>query len=134
MLLLREIDRAAAIIIKDSCVLLIHRWNKEQGDYFIVPGGGIGEGESPETAVTRELKEEAGIDICNLRTFLEYQNSTSYRKQYFFLADCGDQEPIWQEKHKQTPENMYELQWIELSTVKGINLVPQILKEKLPSK
>jgi mutator protein MutT len=41
--------------------------------YFAFFGGGIEEGESPEAAVVREVKEELDIDISNYSHFAHYE-------------------------------------------------------------
>ncbi len=51
------------LIIKDNRIALI---KKARGGYkglLAIPGGGIEHGESPEEALKRELKEEAGVDV-----------------------------------------------------------------------
>lgn len=55
-------NRAGGLLIEDGKLLLIHRI-KNGNEYYVVPGGGIEEGEDLETATKRELKEEIGIDV-----------------------------------------------------------------------
>lgn len=53
------------LIIKDKKIALI---KKARGGYkglLAIPGGGIEHGESPEDALVREIKEEAGVDVIN---------------------------------------------------------------------
>jgi len=124
--------RAGAIIIQNNRILLIRRWNHERGEYFIIPGGGIEKDESPEETITRELLEEAGVNISNLQPFSEDTDPTYNGKQYYFRADIpDDQEPVWQEASKQTTEDTYEFVWIEVSKLQDINLVPRSLRDKL---
>ena len=54
------------IFSKDNKLLLGK--NRKGGVYegsFVVPGGGIEEGETKEIALQREMKEETGIDTNN---------------------------------------------------------------------
>jgi len=48
------------IVIKDDAVLLLKQYNG-----YDLPGGGVNLGEQLESAVIREVKEEAGITVVN---------------------------------------------------------------------
>ncbi|MGA7328097.1 MAG: NUDIX domain-containing protein, partial [Rhodomicrobium sp.] len=55
---------ASALIDPDGRVLLAQRpAHKELGGLWEFPGGKIAEGETPELALIRELKEELGIIV-----------------------------------------------------------------------
>lgn len=55
-------NRGAAIIIQGGKIALIKRV-REGELYFVFPGGGIEEGETPEEATKREVYEESGVHI-----------------------------------------------------------------------
>ncbi len=50
-----------AIVVRDEKILMekVHFFER---DFYTLPGGGIEEGETPEQAVLRELKEETGLE------------------------------------------------------------------------
>jgi 8-oxo-dGTP diphosphatase len=55
---------AVALIDADGRVLLAQRpAHKEMGGLWEFPGGKLRPGETPETALIRELKEELGIEV-----------------------------------------------------------------------
>ncbi len=54
--------RAAAVIVRDDTVLLVEHLKQGRRNYLL-PGGGVGFGESLHEALRRELWEEARMDI-----------------------------------------------------------------------
>ena len=57
---------AAALIDVDNRVLIAERpAGKSMAGLWEFPGGKIGDGESPEAALVRELKEELSIEVCD---------------------------------------------------------------------
>ncbi len=59
---------------------------KRLPDYFGFFGGGIEEGESPEKALLREIKEEMGLDLNleSVRLFNRYEFIKSIKYTYLF--------------------------------------------------
>ena len=55
-------------LIKDNKVIVTKykKGNRKEG-YYDIPGGKIEEGEIPKQTAIREMKEETGIDIKNLK-------------------------------------------------------------------
>lgn len=61
-----KIDRreaARAVVIRDRTLLLVY--SPINGDYKF-PGGGIGENETPEDALRREVAEECGMNLTRI--------------------------------------------------------------------
>ncbi|HEK9102111.1 NUDIX domain-containing protein [Bacillus pfraonensis] len=75
-------NRGVTIIIQDDTIALIKRIRNNEV-YFVFPGGGIEENETPEEATIREAYEELGvhIEIQKLVTKYEYKGT-----QYFYEA------------------------------------------------
>jgi ADP-ribose pyrophosphatase YjhB (NUDIX family) len=63
---------ADCIILIDGKVLLIHRKNEPVG--WALPGGFVEYGETVEEAVRREMKEETGLNLDDLRQFRVYSD------------------------------------------------------------
>jgi ADP-ribose pyrophosphatase YjhB (NUDIX family) len=53
--------RVSAILRRESRLLLV-RHEKKGREYWLLPGGGVGAGETLVAALKRELAEEVGID------------------------------------------------------------------------
>ena len=60
----RYISSARSIVFKDNSVLVI---SQENGHQYIIPGGRLEPGESPLEALHREILEETGWTVTNLR-------------------------------------------------------------------
>ena len=54
--------RAGVVLIEDNKVALIERF-RDGKHYFVFPGGGADEGETPEQAAIREMEEETGLRV-----------------------------------------------------------------------
>lgn len=121
-------DRASAIILRSSRVLLIYRENSK-GVYYVLPGGGIEAGETPEQAVVREVQEETGVVPVLGPLLFEGLDDTGSRHQYYFACTLlNDQEPIWQETFKQTENNIYRFEWVSVKGLENVPLKPEFAK------
>ena len=82
-------NRAGGMLIEEGKILLMHRIKNIDGEtreYYVVPGGGIEEGESLEEATKRELKEEIGIEVELLSDEPLLSLSEEKGTQYFTLV------------------------------------------------
>ena len=76
--------RAGVVLIEDDKVALIER-HRAGLDYFVFPGGGVDEGETPEQAAIREAMEELGVEVAIKQkvAVIHFGQST----QVYFLVD-----------------------------------------------
>ncbi len=116
--------RAAAIIVKDQAVLLIHRL-REGRNYYVFPGGGVEPGESFEAACRREVEEETGLAVTSLELAFELDNEGN--RERYFLATVGEGRPQLggPEKALDSEKDRYLLEQIPIERLKEINLLPE---------
>lgn len=80
--------------MKDGKVILQRQYRYPiQGWQWELPGGFVDEGETPQEAAARELKEETGYEagqLCPLGAFYPSFGSTN-EKIYLFFAECRAQ-------------------------------------------
>src|SRR4028118_2200998 len=76
-------ERTAAIIIKNGSLLLMHR-KKPDKDYYVLPGGSVESGETPEEACIREVKEETGLVVTLEKKLASIDNEG--RMEHYFLT------------------------------------------------
>ena len=80
--------RAGVILIEDNKVALIER-HRAGLDYFVFPGGGVDEGESPEQGAIREAMEELGVEVSIKRKIAEIHFGRSSTHVYFLVERVG---------------------------------------------
>lgn len=78
-----------AIVLDEENRMLMVKQHHDGKDIWMVPGGGIEEGEGAREAAVREVKEETGLDV-NVTRLVWHVEEVSARGQRFvdfFLAD-----------------------------------------------
>lgn len=136
--------RAGVVLIEDDKVALIERYRNGR-HYFVFPGGGANEGESPEQAAVREMEEETGLRVVVTRKVIEIHFDLS--TQHYFLVESisgeygtgkgeeydpepenparGTYLPIWMPiKELSEHENIYPVDIKELVIKSGISSWP----------
>jgi len=82
---MNHLHLSGCVILKEHAILLLHRIKR---DWYELPGGKIENGETPEQAAVRELKEELCCDVqiiqhLGKRSFTDHELTMSYT---WFLA------------------------------------------------
>lgn len=80
--------RAGIVLIENDKVALIER-HRAGLHYFVFPGGGVNEGESPEQAALRETMEELGIEVAIKQKVAEIQIGRKSRQVYFLVEQTS---------------------------------------------
>jgi 8-oxo-dGTP diphosphatase len=118
--------RSRAIIIRNQHIALIRRQRDGQ-TYYVVPGGGREQDETPEQTAVRESLEELGLNISIDRLLARVVFHG--REQFYFFArvtgghfGTGNGPEM---TGKYPPERgTYTPVWIPLKQVEHINLFP----------
>lgn len=79
--------RAGIILIENDKVALIER-HRAGLHYFVFPGGGVDEGETPEQGAIREAMEELGVEVVIRQkvAVIHFEQSTQV---YFLVMRVG---------------------------------------------
>ena len=76
--------RAGVVLIDANKVALIER-HRAGLDYFVFPGGGVDESESPQQAAIREAMEELGIQVAIKQKIAEIHFGQTSKHVYFLV-------------------------------------------------
>ncbi len=90
--------RCQGAIILDHHILLITHLERDTGRfYWVIPGGGLEPGETPEQCTRREMQEETGLEVQVMRLLLEEEEVRGNMEYRFLTYLCkilsGDPSP-----------------------------------------
>ena len=104
-------EGSRAVIVRDGMILLSH---ETVSGWWLVPGGGLEAGETPETCCVRETEEETGLIVQPMKQFLtlyEYYEEYRYISHYFICEVTGKGQMCLTDAEKRRG---LEPQWIPL--------------------
>jgi 8-oxo-dGTP diphosphatase len=104
------------LIIKESQLLLLKRLNVHGAGTWSTPGGHLDFGETPAACAIREVKEETGVDIANVR-FIGITNDIFEAEglHYITLWMAGDY--LSGEPEINAPGEMSEVRWFAITEI-----------------
>lgn len=127
-------DRSSVVIVKEGSKVGLIKRIRNESVYYVFPGGGIENEETPEEAAKREAYEELGVvvKINNCISEIEFNGT-----QYFFLAEIisgifgsGQGEEYTDEKRGR---GVYRPIWIDIEKLSLINVIPKEVALKIQS-
>ena len=112
---------AAALIDVDNRVLIAERpVGKSMAGLWEFPGGKVGDGETPEAALRRELAEELSIDVCETClapfTFASHSYPEFHLLMPLYLCRNWDGDII--------PREGQRIKWVRASRLKEYAMPP----------
>ncbi|MGM0896565.1 MAG: NUDIX hydrolase [Bacillota bacterium] len=124
-------DRGSVVLIQNNKVGLIKRV-REDSVYYVFPGGGIEEGETPEAGAKREALEEVGIEV-NIQECIAEINFNG--TQYFFLAEITEGTFGAGQGEEYTDENRnrgtYLPMWVDIDELHSFEVKPKEVAIKI---
>ena len=131
---------ARGLIVTDNGLAVIFRRKINGNDvkeYYVVPGGGVNEGEKIEDCLRRELKEELNIE-AEIKD-LAFKTETPDRIEYFYNCKyvSGNFTLNGEEIDRMSETNYYEPTFIKIEDLNKIDIMQEVkdyFKENLHTK
>ena len=113
-----------AIIINGDKLLAMKR-NKFGAQYYMLIGGGMKIGESPEQALQREIDEEIGVQVSGARLVFVEDDGGFYGAQYVYLCEYASGEPTLRADSDEAQittmgQNTYAPVWLPLQQLGSV--------------
>ncbi len=125
---------ARAIIINADKLLVMHR-NKYGSEYFTLVGGLVGESETAEEALKREVKEETGLEITKSELVFIEEHSAPHNSQYIYFCEVTNFSEVAisqgaeENKMNKLGLNTHELRWASINSLASLQFrTPQLQK------
>lgn len=127
--------RIAGIIIQNGKILMLKGRGYEE---LWTPGGKIENGESDEDCLRRELKEEIGVDLIDLKFFENYPGMSFYnpeiiynQKVYLATIRGGIKPDMEIESYVWLTKNDFEIKKYPMITITEEKIIPDLIKAKI---
>lgn len=122
-------NKIAGIIIKNRKLLMCRKYDEP---HFIMPGGKIKEGETPEKTLARELKEELNVKLKSSKYFRtwetpHFKDKNKIVKMATYFAEIIGQPKATNEINEiKWIDSLYKADGIRLASINEDFLIPEL--------
>lgn len=113
---------AARAIIIENGRLLVMRRNKYGSEYYTLVGGRVSEGETPEQALIREVREETTLVVTAARLVYTEDHPSPYNAQAIYLCTVAPHAAVGLELTSEEATmnnygmNLHQPLWVAIDT------------------
>lgn len=122
----KRISSRGIIIDGDYFYAMFRRRIKDDGtvkEYYVIPGGGLEEGETLEENVIRELKEEFSVDVVINDYLGRDENEDSIANFFSVKIVNGEPKLGGEELTKCNEKNYYEIRKVSINDIDNIDIM-----------
>ncbi len=117
--------------MRGDAVLLVHDYERSKLDFWLLPGGGLEEGESLDQCAEREVREETGLVVkaerlLYIEEFIEDAGQTA--KLWFLCSEDGTQEIVVD--NPDLNEQIVDARFLNRNEIQNKTVYPEILKNR----
>ncbi|QHA90742.1 protein phosphatase 2C domain-containing protein [Bacillus sp. N1-1] len=118
-------NRAGVIIIQGDQIALIER-NRNDETYYVIPGGGMKESETPKQAAKREALEELGVDVRveALYTSFQFNGEHFYYTAEIISGEFGNGTGSEYRSSSQK-RGTYKAVWVPVAELNELRIYPE---------
>ena len=120
---MKTIKVVAAIIQKENKIFATQRGYGDFKDGWEFPGGKVEDGETPEEAIVREIKEELGADIIVKKYLVtvEHDYPNFHLSMDCFMAELADGSKMTLLEHEAA-------KWLSIDNIDSVDWLPADIK------
>lgn len=118
------------IVIKGDEMFFIHRIKNDE-EYYVFPGGGIEEDETESEGLDRELMEEIGVKVEQIKSIYKLEQEERVEKYILCKYLSGNFKdangPEWNSEEYKS-HGFYEQVSIKINDLEKYNIVPEKIR------